>query len=210
MTLRRSIILHLSLIVCMSTIVLRCNRECIDNTFAFDIELNIKPKNDSINVGDTLWFESVTSTTMTDITSNKEIIFDNATNMGYTLRVSELLGTNNASKAVSDFDFIIKDGQAAIDDESARNLVKSFKFKEENEMYKLRFGMICKKKGIYGLGVSDAVNVFSPRHGSCNRAGIHFRFKTGNSHLYYLQNIYYGGNPVFPIDLENSYCFKVK
>jgi hypothetical protein len=185
-----------------------CNRECIDNSFGFVVQVNVTPIKDSLSVGDTLWINSLSSTTMRDIDSSNKILFDHSPNMGYTLRTVKLLGAGATTGAINDFSFVIAEGgpilgDAFIDEE------KSFKFSEDSETYKLRFGMVCKTKGIYCLNISNGVNIYSPRHGSCGRATILFRLENVNQHLEYLQELYYLGNQVTHGDIESSCCFKV-
>jgi hypothetical protein len=193
----------------MSTIVLRCNRECIDNTFAFGIELNIKPKNDSLHVGDTLWVESYAPVKLMDMVSNTGVLFDHA-NLISTSRFGELMGPGNMVDAVSDFEFIALQGNIlSSKDIPVPNRTKWFQYTEESEMYKLSFGIICKTPGIYDLTLSDGENAYSPRHGSCGRASILFKFSNDDKHIKYLQDTYYKGYVIPDAVVESSYCFRV-
>jgi hypothetical protein len=185
-----------------------CNRECIDNSFGFVVQVNVTPNKDSLNIGDTLWLESVTPSTMVDLNSNKEIIFDHASNLGGGMRVGELLAANNMADAVNNFDFVISKGDAS-NVEREPNRSKSFKYLEEKGLYELKIGIVCRKKGIYGLFLSAASNVYSPRYGSCGRATIYLKFKNANKHIQYLQDTYYSGYVIPDAVIESSYCFRV-
>jgi hypothetical protein len=188
---------------------LTCNYECIENTFLFNIEFKVTPTDDSLHMGDTLWIESIVATKMLDLKSNKEILFDHATNLTSSYRISEL-SFHNLGDAVHNFDFVLIAGSIIPNDNSVfNNRVKSFRYIEENDFYKLKFGMVCRKKGLYGIFNPPIGNVFSPRHGSCNRSAIQFKLNNNDRHIQYLQDTYYSGQIIAPIDTEVSYCFKV-
>ncbi len=69
--------------------------------------------------------------------------------------------------------------------------------------------MICKKQGVFSLSLSNAVNVYSAKHGSCDKANMILSFTNTNNHLQYLQNIYYNGEELPEEIKKSSYCFDV-
>jgi hypothetical protein len=188
---------------------LTCNYECIDNAFLFTTEFKVIPAKDSLHVGDTLWIESSTLTKMIDMPSNSEVLFDGAKELGSTFRVGELLGPNNMKDAVDKFNYIVYKGNLYTDGKVVPNRLKLFTYVEDNGTYKLSFAIICETAGLYALTLSDAINIYSPRHGSCGRATVHFKFNNNDKHIKYLQDTYYKGYVIPDAVVESSYCFRV-
>jgi hypothetical protein len=203
------IFFSLAWIIALSLAPVSCG-ECVSNTFQFTVDFSVRPVRDSLNVGDTLWLESTTPTGMFDSRTNKTIDFVSATNFGGGITINTLLGPNNLGPAVHNFDFVLVKGDL-VPSPNALDVLKGFKYAEEVGEYKLRFGMVCKDKGVYGLTLSAAANVYSPKFGSCNRASIYLKIEDGTSkHLNYLQDTYYLNQTIPDPVKETSYCFVVK
>jgi hypothetical protein len=186
-----------------------CENPCEQNPFFFTVEYKITPGTDSVNIGDTLWIESVTPTKMIDLASKNEILFDQSSNFAILYRVSELI-FHNLGDAVDNFDYVVVNGTSEPNDNSALdNMLKSFQYIEENDFYKLKFGMICKQKGLYAIFNMPVGGILSPRHGSCKKAAIQLKINNNDKHIQYLQDTYYSGYVIPDAVIESSYCFRV-
>jgi len=184
-----------------------CHKPCVPNHYNFQIDsTSIKPAKDSITIGDTLFFESITSTSMTNKSDRKLINYSGADNLGSVLGIGELVGLNQIGDAVNYFSYIPIQGKIYTDNQLSPNRVKQIIFIEENGSYNLRFAIIPQKKGIYVLTIADMPDVVR----KCDRSVISMNFNLSlNNHLRYLKDIYYGGGQINPLDSTHAYCFKV-
>ncbi len=184
-----------------------CHKLCVPNYYNFHIDSTvIKPTQDSIVIGDTLFFESTTSTRMINESDGKLVDYSGADNLGSVLGVGELLGLSQIGDAVNYFSYLPIKGQIYTDNHLSPNRVKQILFAEENDSYKLSFAIVPQKKGIYALSIADMPDVVR----KCDRSVISMKFSPNiNNHLHYLKDIYYGGGAVDPLDSTHSYCFKV-
>ena len=84
------------------------------------------------------------------------------------------------------------------------DLLKEFRFEDNNGFYKFKLGIIAKKKGIFGLIFSNAANVYR-KSDACTKAFFTINFIQTNQH-YYLNPNFQGG----PTPVGGDYYFKVK
>ena len=186
-----------------------CKKLCVPASYSFRINnCMIQPDKDSINIGDTLYFNSVFSTTMINLTDGKNIDYSSADNMGDILGVGELIGQNTISDAVKYFSYIPMVGKIYTDSSVDPFRVKQTSYSEENGYYILKFGIVPQKSGIYIFSIADMPDVVR----KCARSSIIMQFSSSiNNHLYYLKDIYYGGGPIiYSGDPTHTYSFKVK
>jgi hypothetical protein len=180
-----------------------CSKDCLDETYSFQIYVKGYPVMDSVAVSDTVWFEINESTSLKDLTRNSIIDFANATNLGSAIGLDELLGSSQRKDAVTDFSYVLVWGSETNSVNPAR--FKEYIFKEEANKYIFKLGIVPKKQGIFRIGFSDAANVYR-KNNSCTKANFKIFFKDTNQHLYFNdQN--FGITTPLP---SNMYCFKVK
>ena len=184
-----------------------CKKKCFPMHYDFAIDTTFfYPELDSIAIGDTLFFRSETSNQLSNLADGKKIDYSNSPNFGAIIGFTELIGLNQTNGAVDDFTIIPNKGKIYTDSNvPSPTRVKQVIFAEENRKYILSFALIPNKKGIYSLGTGDMPSVIK----NCDRSAISMNITNTNSHLHYLQDIYYGGGPISPLDLTHSYCFKV-
>jgi hypothetical protein len=82
---------------------------------------------------------------------------------------------------------------------------KIISFIEENGRYKANFQMVTLKKGVYCIVIPDVYQAEK----NCDKASLAIYMNNLDNHLHYLQEIYYGGEPIDSLSERNSYCFKV-
>lgn len=72
------------------------------------------------------------------------------------------------------------------------NQIRAFLFEERDNRYLFKLGVIPQQKGIYGIGFSDAVNVYR-KSDNCTKAGFAINFENTNQHHYLNPN--YNSSP---------------
>ncbi|MBS1947981.1 MAG: hypothetical protein JST47_09460 [Bacteroidetes bacterium] len=168
---------------------------------------NFYPDKDSIKVGDTLWFTSIIPKRMRPIQNSQpvgdSIDFSGASDMTTDLALTSPLGIGSQTGAVDSF-FIVPIKGNLQPNSLIPHSAKNVHFIEENNDYFLSLFLVAQKKGIYFADIAD---IFQAKK-NCEVASIGIHIIDADKHLHYLQDIYYGGRPIAPID-SNSYCFKV-
>lgn len=167
----------------------------------------VTPDSDSIQVGDTLWLNSVIPAKLTEIYSNgdsSKIDLNGASNMTTQLEFLSLVGiNNNPVGALDSFNFIYDRGSfSPVPQVLHSDKVASYLYQNGNYIFSL--GIIAQKKGIYYLAVLN-----SAAQKRCAFVTIETHMKNLDSHLYYLKDTYYGGGAISPADSIHAYCFKV-
>ena len=203
--------LSLALIIIAGLSLMGCPGECTGPTYQFNTTVHMYPEMESLVRGDTLWIESVTSTTLRDKRSGQDIHFNNAVNFGSTIRVSELQsGLDTLIDAVNSFTRLAVDGQVYTDTKFAPARVLQFKYVQIGEQYRLRLGLVCQRKGIFALSISGASNVHQLGMTPCQGASIQVETDNIDNHLHYLQDLYFKSQPIEESEKRSSYCFVVQ
>ena len=188
-----------------------CPTECIDPAYEFRATAHVRPEAESLTVGDTLWIESSTSTTMRDRNSGQDIPFGNAANFGTTTRVAELKAESDTLlDAVNRFTYFALAGKAytVAKLHPARSLACDYA--QVGNQYKLQLGLVCRQKGIFSLFIGDAVNVRQQGKTVCQGANIQLGFDNADKHTHYLQDLYFKTYPIEEATKQSSYCFAVQ
>lgn len=148
------------LFILVAGIVVSCHKPCQEPNYVFSINAYFTPEKDSINVGDTLWLISETSTKLKDINTGIEVNYENAQNLGSTLGIIDIKKTKSSNfGAIDSFNFIRIIGDIFTDQKISPEAVKQLRFEEANGKYRFKAGIIAQKKDSYIFSVSDAVNV---------------------------------------------------
>ncbi len=186
----------------------KVGRNCSDNIYSFNSDsAKVYPDKDSIQVGDTLWLEASTPTTVKDSTTGKTVDYANAENMG--IAISMLLFNENSTSnpnptyGLSDFDFAIKEGSYYTSNQYANNYL----YDEANGYYNFKIAVIAHQTGLYALSISDAINVYR-KDDKCTKASFSITFQQTDQHLYLYQNLY-PNQEISEYERTHLYCFKV-
>jgi hypothetical protein len=190
-------------IVSVSTISFTCKKFiCGDSiSYSFNIYAKAFPNLDSINVGDTIWFEINQPTLLKDNFSGNNIDFKGAVNLGSAIGFGEFFGIDSVRNAANYFDYDLITGTQVSNTNTAQ--IREFKFSEINNFYVFKLGVIPKLKGIFGIGFSNATGVYRTSD-NCAKADFEISFKDTDRHFYLNQNI--GSDTTFSL---GSYFFKV-
>lgn len=171
----------------------------IDSTFFY-------PQQDSIRVGDTLYFLSHTSIILKDTDNGQIVNYGNADNFGSAIGVIELTKPNIEIGAVDDFRWIILKGKVYTDSSvPAPDQVKQAIFAQDNNQYIISVAIIPLKTGLYSFSTDDLPDVVK----NCDRAAISMKITNSDNHLHYLRDTYYGGGAVDDLSATHTYSFKV-
>lgn len=190
-----------------------CNKiktACIDNGYSFKIGAKVFPDKDSINVGDTIWIEITTPTSLIDITSNKIINYSGALNFDNSFSFGKFTGDGSFSDPGAIYsanDFITNAVEGHRVDNPATEGFREFSFLENNNLYKLKVAIIPKKIGIYAIGISDGVNV-NRESDKCTKSNFSVSIENTNQHFYFLENNR-PGYVISSYERTHMYCFKV-
>ena len=180
-----------------------CKKNCTTSSYSFELDVKVYPANDTLSIGDTLWFEVNNSTQLKDLQSGQLIDYSNAENLGSAIAFNRLSSSNSfTEKAVNKFNYVLEFGREtkSVDLE----LLKEFIFSEQSNKYIFLLGIITKEKGTYSIIFSNAGNVFR-KNDKCTKAGFAINIENRDRHPY-LNPSYTGG--VYPPG--GDYYFVVK
>jgi len=169
-----------------------CNKKfnCAENVYGFDLGIKAYPDKDSINVGDTLWLEVNSPTTLKDFRSGSMVDYSGAENLGSFIAFSKVEGaTPKWVDAANKFNYKLIYGQDVT--RSHFELGHEYTFIERNKQFQFLLAIIPKEKGTFRLGFSNAANVYRQKD-KCTKANFNLNFKNTNQH-YYLSPFYQGG-----------------
>jgi hypothetical protein len=189
-----------------------CNKNwnCTEVIYNFECRLQIYPDDDSIKINDTIWLDMNVPKKLKDYISGEEIDYSQAENFGSAIRFVELIdGTIpelGVKPAVDSFEFKLAIGQQI--PSILPKQVNQYIFQELQNTYNFKLGIIAKKKGIYGIGIGNAANVFR-RNDKCTKANFSIKLINTNNHIYYLEQSRPGYVPS-ALEISNTYYFKVK
>ena len=185
------------------------NVDCKQIVYSFSGNYVAYPDVDSIKADDTIWIDLEIPTQLQDIGANKLIDFSGAANFGPSIQFLEFSGGDlsnpGAKPAANLFENKLVIGTTISSDRP--ELVRGFKCKEEAGVYWFKLGVIPKKKGLFAIGVSDAVGVYRLQN-ECEKAMYNLSFKNTNQHLYLYEQSRPGYTPS-AYERSHLYCFKV-
>ena len=199
--------LILVIIVIASFAFSSCFKNCSDTSYAFDTEAKVYPDKDSIRVGDTLWIEVTTPTTLIDNLSGKKVDYSGAENMGAAIQISSFhsgsIEQTGASYALDSFHYYLFRGSIYTTDMQASNYL----YIETSGNYIFKLAIICERVGTYGVSISDAVNVFRKKD-KCSKATYAMQITNTDQHMYLYQNSR-PGYEASDYEKKHVYFFKV-
>lgn len=190
-------------------VVSSCHKRCIPRQFNLNGgTLSVFPDKDSIHIGDTLWFNCSIPVNLKYHVSNASdsgnYNITGATNFRTDFQLTTLLSVNMQAGAIDSFSFMAGAGgfQSEPLDPDTRKIIS---FEEINGNYIFSLALVPKKKGIYALIIIDIYQAMI----RCDKLSVAILMSNMDNHLHYLADIYFGGQPVDPLDLTHDYCFKV-
>jgi hypothetical protein len=185
--------------------------EYVTPAYNFSVTARIYPSHrDTIEVGDTLFFESSFPTQLTDQKSGKVVDYANAVELDGTFLLSDMAVPNNHlnldSTTTKHFDYIEFNGNVYNDGTHVNYWnIQQIKYEGKNDMYHLKFGMIPRKAGTFTFSVSDMHS--DSQVGNKKGASFMMRLVDTEQHLQYF-------DPNFAAlserESDRLYCFVVK
>jgi hypothetical protein len=190
-------------------IVSSCHKPCMPRQFTLNGgTVSISPDKDSIHVGDTLWFICSVPANLkyyvSNISDSGSYNITGATNFRTDFHLTTPVGVGLQDDAIDSFSFILGQGSAQ-PEPLAPGSAKTISFALNSDKYIVSFGMVAKKKGIYVLIILDIYQAMI----DCDKLSVTILMNNIDEHLHYLQDIYFGGQPIDALDATHSYCFKV-
>lgn len=181
--------------------------ECIGNAYQLRETWNILPQRDSINIGDTLVFSSSFSNRPFDYNTNSNVDFSGNALIGTPFSVRVVKGLGDLRHAIDSFSFFLLEGRYK-DNDLQPTQIKDIFWTESNNNYKIKIGIIVRKKGDYLITIPNAIGKLNKANECESGAGIILSNNNLNNNAY-LFRPYYGGN-VPSKDSSIIFCIKVK
>jgi hypothetical protein len=182
------VINNFRLVACLLTaslFLIKCNCkklqfDCTQIKYTFQVPLKAYPDKDSINIGDTIWFEINTAVKLKDTISGQMIDYANAGNLGSLVTFDRLSTAGQfTDRAANRFTYFLRFGREipALD----ANWEKNYLFAEVNGRYIFLLGVIANEKGTYRILFSNSNNTYR-NNDRCNKANFSFLFENTNQH----------------------------
>jgi hypothetical protein len=191
-------------LICYSCDEKVCN-ECEIQNYDFKDSISIYPNSETINQGDTLWFDCQVLTQHYDFNTKKIVSFI-PEKILQIFTFQHLVAKNNTEDALTDFNVIFERGNSYTTYQANQNLGLIYNF--NGTSYGFKLGLIPKKnvaKGIYYILLNQTGDLKS-KNGNSASFALHLKCK--NQHL----NLYYENfkNPILAPEFEKTvYCFGV-
>lgn len=153
--------------------------ECANTVYSFELAIKAFPDSESIEVGDTIWFQINSSTQFKDESSGTFIDYDKAENLGSYLSFRSIEADKFRSIGVDKFDFILKKGVEVTS--SDIKLRKEYLFPDIGNRYQFLLGIVPKEKGTFSVLFSRAANVYRSDD-ECTKAAFAINFVDTDQH----------------------------
>jgi hypothetical protein len=204
MVTKRPYLILLPLLVGFASLQFQCNKRlgCEKNVYGFSMGIKAYPDKDSVKVGDTIWFEINEPTTLEDGISRNMIDYSGAANLGSVMNFHHLSPDNEFTEPSAEkFRIILSKGRQVSSRDST--FERQYLFREENQLYLFKIGVIPKDSGTFRVFFTDAANVYRNQD-ECTKATFSILFEHTNQH-YYLSPTYNGDTTI----RGGDYYFKV-
>ena len=192
---------------CLFATCKKNNGECIGNAYQLKETWNILPQRDSINVGDTITFNSSFSNKPFDYNTNMNVDFSGNALVGTSFSVRVVKGFGDLRSAIDSFSLFLLEGKYN-DNDRDPSQIKDIFWTESSMQYKIKIGIIARKKGDYLITIPNAIGRLNKSNECENGAGITLSNSNLNNNAY-LFRPYYGG-PVPSRDSLIIFCIRVK
>lgn len=201
----KSLAVTILTLIALTSIFSTCKKGgCANTVYNFEIGIKAYPDLDTIHVADTLWFEINSSTTFTDLASNNNVDYSGSKNLGSAMGFGQFFGKDSVKDAANSFEYILVKGQNVNNPFVLK--IREYLFVEQNNSYLFKLGVIPKEKGIFGIGFSNAANVFRSND-QCTKASFNIFFQNTRQHYFLNPNI--NSNNTDTTKPSGSYYFAV-
>ncbi|WP_298392143.1 hypothetical protein, partial [Hydrotalea sp.] len=184
---KRAVLFTIPLFLLLS---FQCNkndtRPCIFNSYSFAVTSEWSPQKETYNVGDTIFLSSTFPKTLPDLVNpSLTIDYSNSTGIGGAIGIAAPDSLQRTNKPAKDsFQFVSIIGSFS---ERTGNKNISINFIESSSSYQFKGGIICKKKGLFGISV-DNLRSRGIRGKNCTNAGFNMNVTNSNKYILPYQN----------------------
>ena len=190
-----------------------CPFACVEDRYAFQVGFQATPEQATLSVGDTLWLEAHTPTSLHDTNTGSTVDFSGA-DLVVSMRISALTPDSaTLLDAAHYFDFLVVEGEPRRRDdwqeERFPNTARNFAFSEIKGDYRFRGALVARQAGSYLLALTGGGGAYRRQKGSCQRASFTYLFTNADRHLEDLQRYYYQGVAIPERDQITAYGFRV-
>lgn len=205
-------IIAILIVIAMANTFSTCKKGgpgCVHPVYYFKTGVQAYPDQDSIRIGDTIWITAHFSKKLIETNSHDTVEFSGATNLGSDLSFDIFRGGSisdpGTNYAANDFNYSLVIGSPANNPFTDR--IKEYLFKENDNTYDFKLGIIPKFSGTYAVAIGDAQGV-ARKSDKCSKAYFEIDFENTNQHLY----LYQDNRPGYTIseyEQKHMYCFRV-
>lgn len=177
------------LFIAMTTTSSTCKKGvlgCANAIHNFNLGIRAYPDNAEINIGDTIWLEINSPQDFIDLASNVKINYANAANLGSAIGFGEFIGKDSVMDAANYFDYKLIDGIKVNNPFVSK--IREYLFIENQNQYLFKLGIVPKQTGIFGIGLSNAANVYR-KNDKCTKASFLINFDNTKQHYFLNPNI---------------------
>lgn len=159
---------------------------CANTVYNFQLFADVFPDKDSVHIGDTIWLEVNSTTMFRDINSNVVVDYSHAMNLGSAIGFGEYSIINNPIFAANSFRDILLTGSNVNNPNIEQ--IREYLFSEQNNRYVFKLGIVAQQPGIFGIGFSNARNVYRESD-KCTKANFQIILENTRHHYYLNPNI---------------------
>ncbi|MBC7912656.1 MAG: hypothetical protein H7Y07_00900 [Pyrinomonadaceae bacterium] len=173
------------IVICLYPILtsLSCEEEICDtgNNYSFELKIKAYPDKDTVEIGDTIFFEIDHPTVFRDQISGTEVDYSEAAGLGTVISIIRITERGKSTDAANEFNYVVLNGTQI--GSIIPELGRKYLFFEQNDRYQFRIGVLPKQKGIYKAVFAKAANIYRYPD-QCTRAGFSINFAETDQHLY--------------------------
>jgi hypothetical protein len=190
-----------------------CNKDsskpcALVTPYSFNVTSEWTPQKLVYRIGDTIILNSSFPKTLLDQVTNSNINYSNSSNIQGDLSIALYDTITHLPVAGRDSFSIVTVTGSFVERTFNQQAGINFNYKETQGFYEFRGGFICKKKGIYGIGVSDLSSNGIVGE-QCKNANFSMTVTNSDKHLFlnqYALNV----NPNDPELVKRGYAFRVQ
>lgn len=207
-------ILKIGLVITAAQFLLSsgCNKgtkPCLNSGYSFIVTSEWNPQREIYNIGDTIYLTSMFPKTLTD-QINTSIVVDYSSSVGIggditTYYLDTLI--HQPVPAKDSFQLVSLIGSFS-DRPINQNAGMNINYSELNSSYQFRGAVICKKKGIYAIYISNLLSK-GLMGKNCTNAGFSNTLTNSNKNLNLFQYAI-GRPPASQYEIDRIYCFRVQ
>ncbi|MEO8769420.1 MAG: hypothetical protein ABI402_05030 [Ferruginibacter sp.] len=182
----------LLIIAVQSFLFFGCNKDgttpCQNGGYSFVVSSQYSPQQDIYQVGDTIYFTSQFPKTLVDQINNSSVNYSNSVGIQGDIGFGYLDTITHQPIAARDSFTIFSIKGSFSERPGNQNVGLNFNYFENAENYEFQAAFVCKKRGIYTIGVSDLLSE-GLQGENCTNAGFNLSLANTNQHLYLHQYV---------------------